>query len=117
MMLSGQVALFQFPQTERLLDGKLRPALVLAKLPGQYDDWLICTISSQLRHCIGGFDEIISESDADFAQSGLKAASVIRIGRLAVVEANALIGSIGFVTPERLQSIKSRLAAWITANQ
>jgi mRNA interferase MazF len=36
----GQIVLFRFPQTN-LEEGKLRPALLLAKLPGEYDDWLI----------------------------------------------------------------------------
>lgn len=41
----GQIIIFQFPHTD-LTEGKLRPALLLAKLPGEYDDWLICMISS-----------------------------------------------------------------------
>jgi mRNA interferase MazF len=57
----------------------------IGKLPSQFDDWLICMISSQLRHHVEGFDEIIKPDDNDFGKSGLKVASVIRIGRLAVV--------------------------------
>ena len=37
MIHEGQVVLFRFPQTNRI-GGKLRPALVLRKLPGSYDD-------------------------------------------------------------------------------
>lgn len=43
--------LFRFPQTD-LEEGKLRPALLPGKLPGEYDDWLICMICSQTRHYI-----------------------------------------------------------------
>ena len=75
---------------------------------------MICMISSQTRHYIPQFDEIIEENDSDFAQSGLKIASVIRVGRLAVVEGGVLLGAMGHISPERLQRIKSRLAAWIT---
>ena len=39
MIREGQIVLFRFPQTDRT-SGKLRPALVIRKLPGQYDDWL-----------------------------------------------------------------------------
>ncbi|MDZ7359590.1 MAG: hypothetical protein ONB46_02530 [candidate division KSB1 bacterium] len=46
MKKSGQIVLFNFPQTD-LIPGKSRPALMLAKLPGEYNDWLICMISSQ----------------------------------------------------------------------
>ncbi len=112
MKRAGQIVLFRFPQTD-LEQGKLRPALLLGKLPGPYDDWLICMISSQARHSISGFDEMAQESDSDFAATGLKVTSVIRVGRLAVVEGGVLLGAIGHVAPERLQRIKSRLAEWL----
>jgi mRNA interferase MazF len=99
-----------------LEQGKLRPALLLGKLPGEYDDWLICMISSQIQHCVPGFDEIVQETDTDFAGSGLKLSSVIRIGRLAVVEGEILLGAIGQIALERLQRIKSRLAEWLTSS-
>lgn len=112
MKQAGQIVLFRFPHTD-LEEGKLRPALLLGRLPGEYDDWLLCMISSQIRHYISGFDETVKEDDPDFANSGLKVASVIRVGRLAVVEGEGLLGAIGQVAPERLQRIKSRLADWL----
>lgn len=63
--------LFRFPQTD-LEEGKLRPVLLLDKLPGEYDDWLICMISSQTRQHIVEFDELVLEDDSDFASSGLR---------------------------------------------
>lgn len=84
MKKAGQVVVFRFPKTD-LIEGKLRPALLLGKLPGDYDDWLICMISSQTRHHIAEFDELVQDSDEDFEQSGLKVTSVIRVGRLAVI--------------------------------
>lgn len=112
MRESGQIVLFKFPQTDQS-DAKLRPALLIGKLPGHFGDWLVCMISSQLRHYVEGFDEIIHESAGDFSSSGLKAASVIRVGRLAVVYENILIGSIGHVDLERIKRIKSGLAIWL----
>ena len=76
MKQAGQVVVFRFPQTD-LEEGKLRPALLLGKLPGEYDDWLISMVSSQTRHYLAEFDEIVQEGDIDFAESGLKLASVI----------------------------------------
>jgi len=111
MRKSGQIVLFKFPQTDQL-DVKLRPALLIGRLPGQFDDWLICMISSQLRHCVEGFDEIVHHNADDFSASGLKAASVIRVGRLAVVDESILVGSIGEIAPERLYRIKTSLANW-----
>jgi mRNA interferase MazF len=73
-------------------------------------------ISSQVQHCVPGFDEVVQETDADFAGSGLKVSSVIRVGRLAVAEGEMLLGAIGQIAPERLQRIKSRLAKWLTGS-
>ena len=70
-------------------------------------------ISSQARHYVPEFDEIVSEEDSDFASSGLKVASVIRIGRLAVVEADILLGAAGEIATDRLQRIKTRLSQWL----
>jgi mRNA interferase MazF len=116
MIHEGQVVLFRFPQTDRT-GGKLRPALVLRKLPGPYDDWMICMISSQLSQCIAGFDEVISGSDPDYSSSGLKAASVARISRLAVVDKAILCGAIGEISAGRLSRIKKNLADWIAQKQ
>jgi mRNA interferase MazF len=112
MKQAGQIVLFRFPRTD-LEEGKLRPALLLGRLPGEYDDWLLCMISSQVRHRVAGFDEVIQEGDADFAESGLKVPSVIRVGRLAVVEGEIIVGAVGQIATERLRGIKSRLAEWL----
>jgi len=113
MKKAGQVVVFRFPQTD-LDEGKLRPALLLGKLPGGYDDWLICMISSQTHQYISGFDEIIKDSDADFEQSGLKITSVIRAGRLAVVSGEILLGAIGEISNERLTRVKKNLSNWLS---
>jgi len=107
----GQVVLFQFPQTN-MVQGKLRPALLLGKLPGPYDDWLVCMISSQLHQHVKDFDEIVDKNDPDFSRSGLKATSLIRAGRLAVIDGSILLGMIGEVDAERLKRIKVRLSEW-----
>lgn len=112
MKQAGQIVLFKFPKVD-LEEGKLRPALLISKLPGEYDDWLICMVSSQIHHCIFGFDEIVQETDPDFVGSGLKTSSVIRIGRLAVIEGELLLGATGKISTERFQHIKIHLVDWI----
>lgn len=113
MEKAGQVVLFRFPQTD-LEKGKLRPALLLGKLPGEYDDWLICMISSQANQYIAGFDDIVKDGDKDFEQSGLKVISVIRVGRLAVVSGEILLGAIGEISSERLNRVKQSLSNWLS---
>ncbi|MCE2395911.1 type II toxin-antitoxin system PemK/MazF family toxin [Candidatus Poribacteria bacterium] len=84
MKRAGQIVLFNFPQTD-LGVGKPRPALLLAQLPGNYED------------------------SPDFVRSGLKTASVIRTTRLAVVSGAILIGTIGEISPDRLMLVKNNL--------
>jgi len=110
---TGQIVVFRFPQTD-LERGKLRPALLLAKLPNEYDDWLTCMISSQTRHYVVGFDEIVQESDDDYEQSGLKVTSIIRVGRLAVISGESLLGAMGQISDERLERVKKHLSDWIS---
>jgi len=105
MIRMRQVVLFRFPQTNQTT-GKLRPALVIRKVPGPHNDWLICMISSQLSQEVPDFDEIISEKDHDFILSGLKQNSLIRIGRLAVVDQKILLGAIREIDVARLERTK-----------
>jgi mRNA interferase MazF len=112
VIAEGQVVLFRFPQTDQQT-GKLRPALIVRRLPGRYEDWLICMISSQLSQEIPGFDEIIISDDLDFKDSGLKMSSLVRIGRLAVVNPDILLGEIGRLNDARLSRIKEKLSKWI----
>ncbi len=109
----GQIVLFRFPQTDAAA-GKLRPALLIGRLPGRHGDWLICMISSQFHQFIEDFDEIVSDDSEDFASSGLKSASVVRLGRLAVVDGSILVGAIGEISTPRLVRIKGKLANWLT---
>lgn len=113
---AGQVILLHFLQTD-LTIGKLRPALIINKLPGSFKDWLFCMISSQVHHQIAGFDEIISMNDLDFPDSGLKSTSLIRTGRMAVVESEMLLGFIGQISDSRLLRIKNNLSSWSITQQ
>jgi mRNA interferase MazF len=70
-------------------------------------------ISSQLNQEIPGFDEIIMLDDPHFEDSGLKVSSLIRIGRLAAVNTDILVGQIGRLDHTRLATIKQKLSKWI----
>jgi mRNA interferase MazF len=112
MKQAGQICLFRFPRTD-LERGKSRPALLITRLPGPFDDWLVCMTSSQISQAIEAFDEILDQGETDFVQTGLKTDSVIRIARLAVVTDGILLGAIGEISTERLKRIKGKIAKWI----
>jgi mRNA interferase MazF len=73
-------------------------------------------ISTQIAQAVPGVDELIDADDADFAKTGLKSASVIRLTRLAVVSDSIFTGSIGQMSAARLGVLKKRLAQWIEAS-
>lgn len=112
MISEGQIVLFCFPQVDQQ-DGKLRPALILRKLPGKFDDWLICMISNQLHQVIPDLDEIINLEEPDFQQTGLKQSSLIRTSRLAVVTKNIFVGKLGTLDALRLNRIRNNMAKWL----
>jgi len=114
MIREGQIVLFSFPQTDQVA-GKLRPALVLRSVPATHDDWLICMISTRLHQEVPELDEVIRDTDSDFLQTGLKATSLVRVTRIAVVCADLLHGAIGSIAPERLERIRMRLGQWISS--
>ena len=95
-MKAGDVVLVPLPQADHRV--KNRPAIVLRTLP-PHDDLLVCGVSTQLRHEVAGFDDVIRPGDADFEASGLKAASLIRLGFLAVLPPSTFTGTLGSISP------------------
>jgi len=112
MKQAGQIVLVPFPFTD-LSGAKLRLVLMLRQASVQFDDWLVCMVSSQLRQIDAQIDEMLSPSDADFAATGLKVPSVLRLSRLAVLASSLLVGSLRSISHERLQRIRQKLAVWI----
>lgn len=88
---------------------KNRPAILLRELP-PYKDLLVCGVSTQLHQQVKGFDEIISPSDPDFAPSGLKSESLVRLGFLAVLPRAKIAGSIGSISSKRHRRLLNTLA-------
>jgi mRNA interferase MazF len=111
-MKPGDVVLVRFPQTD-LEAGKLRPALVVAMSPGRHSDALLAMITSRLHQSIPDFDEIIEPTDKDYADTGLKSRSVVRLSRLASVDTSVIIANLGEISVERLHRAKQRISDWL----
>ncbi|KAA3657829.1 MAG: transcriptional regulator [Chloroflexi bacterium] len=106
-MKASDIVLTPIPQADGQM--KNRPALLLCKMP-PFDDALVCGISTQLRHEVVGFDELIVQQDDDFTGSGLVADSLIRLGFLAVIPQSRLMGSIGAVGLNRHKRLLKNLS-------
>jgi mRNA interferase MazF len=109
-MKDGDVVLTPLPQADGVI--KNRPAIALRQMP-PFGDWLVCGISTQLHQQAVEFDELITVSDSDFAASGLKATSLIRLGFLAVMPASKFLGVIGSISEERRQRLLGRLSDYL----
>ncbi len=113
-MSEGDVVLTPIPQADGLT--KPRPVILLCQMP-PFSDWLVCGISTQLHQEVVGFDEPIVLSHPDFTKSGLKAASLIRLGFLVVLPAKRLLGVLGSISPERHQRLLHRLGTFLLARR
>jgi mRNA interferase MazF len=89
---------------------KLRPALLLAALPGPYQNLLICGISTQMQQLQTNWDEVIQTTDGDFTSSGLHRDSSIRLSYLYAADPSEITGVIGNIDPNRLQRLRQRLS-------
>ena len=91
---------------------KLRPTLCLRKLPGNYNEILVCGLSHQIRLCIEGFDEIVTPDDDEL--QNLQGPSVIRLGFLdrirTPVPGNGRLGSI---SEKRHRRLLKKLAKYL----
>ena len=106
MINEGDVVLTPLPQADGRM--KNRPALVLRRMP-PFGDLLVCGVSTQLQQAVVDFDEVIDPTDADFATSGLKAASLIRLGYLAVLPERSFLGRIGTAAAQRRSRLLEKL--------
>lgn len=102
--------LAELPQADG--SAKNRPAVALREMR-PYGDMLVCGVSTQLHQRVPDFDERIVRTDADFAESGLLADSIIRLGFLAVLPRQRILGSIGAISPERHRRLLRRLSAYL----
>jgi mRNA interferase MazF len=106
-MIEGDVVLAPLPQANGQI--KNRPAIALRQMP-PFADWLVCGVSTQLHQIASGFDEIIDAQASDFATSGLKSVSLIRLGFLAIIPAASFLGTIGKIAPDRHRRLLGRLS-------
>ena len=111
-MTESDVVLVPLLQADEEL--KYRPAIVLREMPMPYRDLLICGVSTNLKQCIQGFDDIISPADPDFTRSSLHSESLIRLGFLGVVPRRRVRGILGSISDERHKRLLRRLIDYLT---
>lgn len=109
-MKDGDVLLAALVQSDGT--SKDRPVLLLRRMP-PFQDLLVCGISSQLHQAAAGFDELISPAEPDYRASGLKTASLIRLGFLAVLPTASCKGRLGSISAARLKRLRTTLSDYL----
>lgn len=112
MYSEGDIVLIRYPNTDGSR-GKRRPALLLKCVGNNFGDWFVCMVSPQLQHCIEGLEVVITANEPDFSSTGLRADSLLRTSRLAVVKKSVFELELGTLSPRRLREAKERLAHWV----
>ena len=89
---------------------KLRPAVVLAALPGAFQQHLIAGISSQRFGLVRGWDEWISPNEPRYAEMGLKRASAVRLSYLEGIVEDRVKARLGQCRASDVAVYRARIA-------
>ncbi len=114
MVSEGDIVVARLPQADG--GAKLRPVMLLRELPG-FGDFLVCGVSSQFHQAIQGFDIVLDAGAEDFAITGLRVSSVVRLAFLAVVPVVNMKRHLGRIAPNVLEVLQKNLAQHLTAHQ
>lgn len=89
-----RIVLVPFPFDD-LSGSKLRPALCLTDALTNYQHVIIAFITSQIQKASEFSDLPLTTTDADFAQTGLKVDSAIRLHRLVTIPTRLIQRQLG----------------------
>ena len=98
----NDLVLVTFPFTD-LSGSKVRPGLVAGQPVG--DDVIIAFVSSRVGAVDTRSDYLLEPTDPEFGATGLKAASVIRLGKLATLHRRLVPRRLGRLGPHGEQAV------------
>ena len=104
----GTVILLPFPFAD-LSDTKIRPALVVSRSDRSDSDVIVAFIGTYRGQALADGDLLIGERDPNFRHTGFKVASVVRLGRLATLSVDDVIGKLGFLPSSLLAQADDKL--------
>ena len=93
-MIKGKIVLVPFPFDD-LSASKVRPALCLTNPIGQYRHVIVAFITSQRPSDFSDTDLTIDSNGSEFAMTGLRVTSVLRLHRLTTLPINLIHRELG----------------------
>ena len=103
--MKGKIVLIPFPFTD-LTNAKLRPALVLIE---SENDCVVVFVSSRVPTELSSTEILIREDHKEFAGTGLKRSSVLRLDKVATVSKSLMLGEIGQIGASLRREVNRKL--------
>ena len=106
--MKGRVVLVPFPFDD-LSSSKVRPAVCLTDPIGAHRHVVLAFISSQLPTLLLSTDVLLTSDQPDFATTGLRVSSVLRLHRLMTVTTAIIQRDLGQLSPRLQAEVSQRL--------
>ncbi len=103
-----RVVLLPFPFDD-LSGSKVRPAVCLTDPVGVHRHVVLAFVTSVVPPRLEPTDILLDPSNADFAHSGLRVRSALRVHRMVTVSATIIKRQLGILTPNLQAQVRQRL--------
>ena len=107
-MMKGKIVLVPFPFDD-LSTSKVRPAVCLTDPVGPHRHVIMAFISSRMSVDQLETDLILNSGDADFAMTGLRVTSTLRLHRLMTVTTALIRRELGELSPQMQDEVANKL--------
>lgn len=107
-MIKGKIVLVPFPFDD-FSSTKVRPAICLTGAIGPHRHIVLAFISSQMPVDLLETDMLLDSIDADFAPTGLRVSSVLRLHRLMTVTTSLFKRELGELSPRLQVEVEKKL--------
>ena len=106
--MKNRIVLVPFP-FDNLSSAKVRPAVCLTDEIHAYGHIVLAFITSKVSLTLSATDFVIDSTDADFAMTGLKTSSTIRLHRLMTISKSIIRRQLGELSAKQQLEVNNRL--------
>jgi mRNA interferase MazF len=107
-MIKGKIVLVPFP-FDNLTASKVRPAVCLTNPVGQHHHVIVSFISSKIPADLLETDLRLDSSREDFAKTGLRVPSTLRLHRLMTITTSLFQRELGELPPHIQEEVDNKL--------
>ncbi len=107
-MIKGKVVLVPFPFDD-LSAAKVRPVVCLTEAVGAYRHVVLAFITSRIPADLLASDLVLDAADANFASTGLRVTSTVRLHRFMATTTVFILRELGELTPAMQKAVADKL--------